>query len=130
MEQRDLLLTEAWLILYHVTQSGTENWIRVTTSTMTTTCSDAPYFLNRTQKVSNLFRKNAWLNGLYFIQIMYEGHPEGACDEMIGLTNESIMSELIAGDEAEDDNRPGNPFDPLFNGQVCLDAHRLFPFAS
>ena len=70
------------------------------------------------------------MNGLYFIQIMYEGHPEGACDEMIGLTNESIMSELIAGDEAEDDNRPGNPLDPLFNGQVCLDAHRLFPFAS
>jgi hypothetical protein len=38
---------------------------------------------------------------------MYEGHPEGAVDEMIGLTNESIMSELIDGADAEDDNRPG-----------------------
>ena len=38
---------------------------------------------------------------------MYLGHPEGAVDEMIGLTNESIMSELIDGTEAEDDNRPG-----------------------
>ena len=43
----------------------------------------------------------------YYLQIMYLGHPEGAVDEMIGLTNESIMSELIDGVEADDDNRPG-----------------------
>jgi hypothetical protein len=40
-------------------------------------------------------------------QIIYEAHPEGAVDEMIALTNDSIMSEMIDGADAEDDNRPG-----------------------
>ena len=40
--------------------------------------------------------------------MMYEGHPEGAQDEMIALTNESLVSELIDGTQEDDDNRPGN----------------------
>jgi hypothetical protein len=47
-----------------------------------------------------------WENTSVF-QIIYEAHPEGAVDEMIALTNDSIMSEMIDGADAEDDNRPG-----------------------
>jgi len=44
---------------------------------------------------------------LFVFQVMYEGHPEGAQDEMIALTNESLVSELIDGTQEDDDNRPG-----------------------